>query len=693
MVEHATTTEEPTEGQQPASAATEDRYDKPKDSRVSIGTLNTRGSKLIFAGGDEPEEPELVSGKIGVEEVLRSLQGHVIRSLNGDVEARLASSFCVILTAAPGSGRRTAALHALVERVSDQGLVEIGLYDVHDLDKFRFEPARGYLLDASPTPAPTAHFTSATLRSVQSKLRQQGAYLVVIGLNSTEWSRVDDEFVVPWTPPSLAELLEAREFSPPIDAEDENLWAALGESPSVAQITDVLDRLEEGRARGATDDEVLSELPEREREAIRQWFIEPQSLTSWALMSGLVFLSSTAKAEFDHHHEHLVTMLEQKIPSSDEDAELLRDDLTRSAPVELENCQAEVRHRSHDIEEDVTVGRQLVCFKKEHATTIFLEEYWRAVPRRLQKVVISWLADIWDELGDEAATLLAHRVGSLIATDADLGLSILDHWASTYDAKANRLAALTVDGMATDATTRALAFAIAREWSKLINQIPKQYCALYAYTGKVGVFQVRQAIRIYRFQWRRRPFWATGTWAGFTEACADNPSTADELASAMARVGVVRKGEIDDPAFHLVDRWFVDSPSEVPLALRLAESPTARTKIALIAACTLQRSYRHERWLESIIPWADAEDPAVAHTAVLLLRACLRAITVPQQTPPRRDPIDLPDRVRSVADGLERYMRRARRRSDGPSPLAVERCTAVIVDVLGQLERRPELDE
>ena len=109
--------------------------------------------------------------------------------------------------------------------------------------------------------------------------------------------------------------------------------------------------------------------------------------------------------------------------------------------------------------------------------------------------------------------------------------------------------------------------------------------------------------------------------------------------------------------------------------------------MALIAAFTLQRSYRHRRWLESIIPWADAEERDVSMTTIKLFRAALLAIGTPQDLRSEYDRDYLQDRLTSISDDLLRFMDRAGRRPDGPSSLAVARCTQVISLVAAQIER------
>lgn len=667
-------------------------YDEPESpSKVRINTINASGATFNLGGAEQSRQPELVSGPISRQEVGRILKAYVSRAIDGQIRAALLNSRCLIFLGDPGSGRRSAAVGALAAHVGEGSLVELGLYDSTDLHRFKFEGSCGYLLDASTMSRPATRFDGATLRRTQSELTANGSYLVIIGLNTAEWKRIDDQFTRGWTAPTLRDLIEARRFDPPLDPDNPSLCAVLGDSPTVGHIVEVLDRIDEGRADGRSDDDVLSELPERDRPQIQQWFAENQSLEAWLLMSVLVFFSSAVRADFDRIHERLQSFVQDQIPTGDDDSTLARTEFTRSVPAELRHCLAEVRQQAQAVEQ-VTIGRQLVCFCNELAAPIFLEEYWKAVPRRLQQTVTRWLASLGDQVEGETAQLLAQRTAELISHDADLGMSILELWAGTQKVEFNELAARTVDAMAAVPATRALAFVVARDWSKATKVVSKQYTALYVYTGRVGVFQVRQAIRVYRHQWPRRKFWATVTWAGFTDACAAVPESAYELANSMARLGVVRSGEIDDPAFQLLAHWFVDSPTEVPLALRLVmANRKASARIASVVACTLQRSYRHEHWLHHLVAWADAEEPEVSEAAVRLLHDTLWAVSRPQQRPPLRSPSDLPGRAEMICGNVKKFMGRARRRADGPSALAVERCTAVIDDVLKRWERNPEL--
>lgn len=675
-----------------ASPPADDQYREPAEySRTRIDSIHAPGATFHFGPGGSPgDEPKYTTGAIGADEVRKALDGHVSRDIDGALAERLAVERCVILLGAPGTGRRTAALNALQTEVDERSLVELGWNESTDLGNFSFGHRQGYLLDATSVLKPATKFTGALLRSVQARLRSLGSCLVVIGLRGQGWDDIDDHFTTVWEPVSLAELLTSRGFDPPISEDDEHLSAVLGDGPTVAEISAVLDLIAAGRAEGRSDEETLADLPERHRAEIRQWFAEKRSLTEWALMSSLVFFSSTPKPHFDVMHQKLLERIDREIPASDEDSTIAREDLTRSIGGELQACCAEIRHSSQAIDE-VVVRRQLICFRNEPTAHVFLEEYWKCVPRRLQKVVMQWLAEGWDQVDHESSERLAHRVATVVRSDADLGLSIVEHWAATAHPQANKLAARTMDILATSAATRPLAFAVARNWAMARKEIPKQYSALYVYTGHAGVFQIRQAVRVYRSQWKHRPFWTTSAWAGLTELCASTATQADELAGAMRRLGVVRKAEIDDPAFKLLDRWFVDDLSAVPLALRLAASAPARKHIAAIVACTLWRSYRHMPWLESIVPWADAEDDQVSETALRLLRASLLAIRTSHPDTSRRDANHRVDRFARVCDSLIRHMGSARRSEDGPSPLAIERCTKVIELLSPHLERNPAI--
>lgn len=683
------------EQDQPTPEVTDagDGYAKAEFSKqTNVGTIHTHGSVVNFGDARTEAEPKAVTGPIGKPEIDRLLADHAPRSIDSMVGARLASDHCLILTGEPGTGRRTGAVKALVAQIGGSALVEVGL-NAADVTKLEVEDTCGYVLDASSVAQPASKFGAASLRSVQDRLQQHNSYLVIIGLRSKDWQAVDDAFTVSWEPVTLSELLQVRQFDPPVDEESEQLASVLGDTPSVAKMASVVERLADGRSRGLTDEEVLAEQPDGNRAEIRQWLAEPgRSLDQWALLSVLAFFSSSSKAEFSILHRHLLTRLDEEIPPGEDEAEVARSDLARSVVGELEACRAEVRSSKVSID-GISVRRQIVCFAEEKAAPVYLEEYWKAVPQRLQHLVFSWLMEIWKvvENRDEIAERLAGRVAHLVDGDADLSLAVIEHWASTADPSANELAARTVDLMAAANATRPVAFAVARDWAKSTTEIPKQYSALYVYTGRVGLFQIRQAIRVYRRQFAKRPFWTSGSWAGFTAGCAEEQSQAEELVRAVLNVGVVRDGKIDDPMFHLIDRWFVDQLDVPPLALELASTAKARHGIASIVAASLRRSHRHQRWLESIIPWADCEDhPEYEAASLALLRACVLSVALTPEgsgdTPdPRR-------RANSISRDLERFMTNAKRRKNGPTQVAIDRCTAVLHHVSAQLERKPTIN-
>lgn len=679
--------------------ARQDNSDAPHNPEAAYGTASG-GDTFNIAGlsahyltlgtlAGQTAAQDLIAGPIGEGEVRRLLRWYRSRPIDEKLKGILDNTNCVLLLGRPGTGRRTGAVNALVEKVGPAKLVDLGMYDGSDLARFDFAKRRGYLLDATAVQQAATRFTGPTLRQAQDRLTRSGSYLVVLGLD--DW-KSEDHFVRDWEGPTLEELVAARDFDPPLEIGRLGLNEILGDSPSVSRMVELLDRLAEGRSSGRADDQILDELPERERRRVRQWYSKEQSIGSWLLMSTLVFFSGISKKEFDALRLNLQEHVERIIPAGEDDRESVRSELVTPDPEELTLCMAEIRSQTGEFE-GATLSRQLVCFQQESTAGIQFEEFWNAAPRRLRGEVHSWVAEQGSELSPDAMVRLAHSLAALTRLDSDSGLSILGRWAATPVPTVTKMAALAIDVLSAEDSTRPIAFALAREWAAATKVVPMQYAALYIYTGNVGIYQIRQAIRVYRYQYRHRPFWARATFAGFTEACISSPERALELAYDMDSLGVVKRGEIDDAAFALVGRWFIDTLTEPPLAVQLVVANSdASTHVASIAARSLKRSYEHEHWLEQVLPWADADEVHVVAAALRLLHDSISSIGA-QQDPPLRPSFELAQRAKTVGKNLINYMDRARQRKNGPTALAVERCTAAIEHALRQLEGRPEVNE
>lgn len=626
------------------------------------------------------------SGPVLPTEVLRAQLIHPERDCDDALRQQLIADSCMLLQGIVGSGRRTAVIVLLESLVGPRSIIELSYQKSTELNSVSFERGYGYLLDATSSSKPASLLSD--VRQVQRRLESVGSYLIVLAGRGEVWR--DAPFAAAWESAGFEQLVAARGFEPPLDIEGLNLHAAISERSSVRDIHSLLDAFADGRNEGKTDSEILSSLPEHERDALREWFGEQRTLEWWTLVSCVAFFNSSPQAEFNGLRERLAAVIEDGTARPSADPAPHADEvngLVTSVQTELDDCRAEIQTRRSG-EDGLSVVRPHVCLQNEHIKRVYLQEYWRGLPQRLRPFVIQWLRTSF-ALSDVTTSKLIARLGFVLEIDADFWTDLVNGWASTGEVKANVLAARTVDAAASDSMTMSLAFAVAKAWG---DSGPfdgaRCWSALTVYTGNVGVYQVRQAMRLYR---RIRPLAPTIVdefWMTFSNSCAQTAAPSEALVRVISLTGVVKEIEVSDHIYAMLSTWFQDQNGRAPLALQLGKYPDARRGIARIVARSLLRTYRTRTWLEALVPWMESDDRETTAVAIRLFEDVLASMAM-RRGVRRFDG----RRFETVVQDLTRHLELAGRQRGGPTPLAIERCEAVISDVLGRVRGRPILDD
>lgn len=634
----------------------------PSPETSVLGSIDIRVDARTNTGG-APNREMVRTGRIDEAEVQASLASYVSRDLDEQLWRQLEKTNGSVIIGPRGSGRRTAAINAISRFVGPNSIIQVAGRTHRLLEGLEFKPGFGYVLDATFIGEPAE---LASLQQVLSEVRSGHAYLVVIGRSGAVWNEMSSDLSLTWSRPTVVDIVAGRGLD---DVAFEDFNRSVGAGSTMAEIVGLLDRIEAGRSAGLSDEEVLAQMPERVRSETREWFAQQTAIDSWILHATVAFFSGTSLNEFsDLHHELRCCISGTSVDEAGTSSSAER----RSLSAELDDSRAEIQQ--HDVDMYGAVGaRRHVRLKNEAAASVFVQEFWLAAPRSLRSGVVQWLTASW-EVSEVAAAVMIDRLTTLAVDDADLWITVVDGWASVRTPVANQLAAIAIEQALLDEATRDLALALARSWAEVRRTDTARWMtAIFTFSGDAGLLQVKRTQRLFRDVVERAPQWVLPAWTRFSLACGRSEWAAAELVDAMGSLRVVLDADLDDAAFVLLDRWFVDDGSKPPLALVLSNSDRATSELSRIVASTINQSYRASRWLAALMPWADSTDNELAERALRLLRRSLIAVA-PASAPDGAADSNAKRRQEHVIADLRLSLRPRRDPRYAASEVAAHRC-------------------
>jgi hypothetical protein len=619
------------------SAATEhpDRMYNRFEYHFETVNVSEGGDALFGPGADErrgSERQTLAAGRFSPDELIELDRTYVVRPIDGDLVEHVRSRQLTLLCGAAGSGRRTAAVHALKHIDGVATIVELDAsHGVSRLFGAQFTAGTAYLVDAGTVGI--GDCTSSSLKAVAARLEDTAAFMVVTAPDDAHADRTHQRYLFDWTAPPTGDVFNAlmADLDDPPTFRDELVKRALGDHPTVDAAAGLAHRLRRGRRSGRRDDEILRDEPESHRGEIRAWFDAARTLDDLAVMATLCCLGGTDEARFGREQEDLTARLRSRVPARENDAEaaLVETRLTRSRSLQLRGCCGEITTR--DVTVDGRVARVAVAdFVTPSHTAVYLQEFWQASSPTVQDETIGWLAD----LGCRADRTLRKRLAQVVRDLAAVNLLVvrerlLDVWASEWSQAANLTAAAAIERLAGESGFEDHAIAALTDWS-MSDWAPLNFSAMTAFAGTCGMRHPDLATERLAAILRRRPDWtdsASVVWSELTKAVAADDRASAMLVTSAMQLKCVQRVDVSDPSFALVDAWFARGDAvDAALLADLVTGPRSRAAAArLVGRVWAKSNDRIDMWFEALVHTLGSENDVTRNGAAHILLGALEA--------------------------------------------------------------------
>jgi len=406
----------------------------------------------------------------------------------------------LVLSGPPGSGRRTTALHLLIDREIEQVVAVDPESGFASLTGKQLRGGAGYLLDVTDPEALSA-LGPAGIDALVCGLREAGAYLVVTAPKecrtiSGGWQTYLFEAASPEPGAVLRAHLDERlgehwpeEHPNLVDEEiDKVLTSCQGPGEVAGFAWDLV-----GVALGRYDKaRVLTALGSRGREEVANWFAQSTHADNWAFMlSAAVFEAhdySMVEERADSLASHL-RVLATSVPAPRQALEPAGNGtnngwspVSRSSRLKL--IHAETPKRPEMVSHNSRRYRiEPVRFQRLHWATTVLDHVWSDYPQ-LRGPLLEWLAETPARWGmREVAGMAAGRlIGS---TGGFQPLAPISRWAR-QDRRRREMAALALGVAAEDAVTATQVRRLLGRWSSPDVTAELRWTAALAYGGAFG---------------------------------------------------------------------------------------------------------------------------------------------------------------------------------------------------------------
>jgi hypothetical protein len=493
-------------------------------ANIFNGLVNAQNAQFGTAGGSGGEDGgrRARTGRL-TEEEIGALCAHFAEPpLLPAAAAALDRDRVVVLGGAGGLGKRTSAVHLLLNAGAAPLEVVSPALSLEDLSKSDFEKGHGYLVEDWQL-APRADTGDFSWRVLRDHVTDAKAYLVITagtggqGGRSVEW--------LAWAPPPAAQVLTAYAEGTKAAGWIAEVAAKVPDNCGVGDLAVIGRRLADGSKNPA---EILEELSHDPGRPVREWLsAEARTDDELQLIVTLCFSAGQSQRIFEAMRGRLEDTLRRAGLLPDPDAE--KDDAepgdrdraaprprlrglsaarTRSQPNELmERKEGRVYFRGKDESSQYLTHRHVV------------QELWAEYDMTFWVAVRDWLTEL---IGDTAirdvqlSVSLGLTVLAFTALD-EVEDSYLHSWAAGEQAwLGQRTAAYVLWWMCQDDTLAPIALRIATSWVNSGDPV-RQWTAAAALSGDLGlVYPAEAASRLWHLvgQWKDVPTKAVVAMAG-----------------------------------------------------------------------------------------------------------------------------------------------------------------------------------
>jgi hypothetical protein len=610
--------------------------------------------------GDRGVESPTRSGRVGAAELDALRTMYVIRPVDGELQAALAADRLVLLQGRSGWGRRSAALRSLAAVTDDR----VNVLDAADLTMVRdasYAPDEGYLFDARAIQASHAMWSDATFDVLRSRVVDAGAYLVILLPEGAShdlpcrftWSRIGDH-----------ELLAGAGLEDVLAEED--VARLLGAGAAVADVARLLAHVGGARGAGTSVEDAIDSFSGSRRAQIRDRLDAVVERDEVVVLTCLCFLGGTSETAFDTGQLDLLDALSR----DDDEEERKRTRIDRFAPTRglLARCdgqQSVARRNVARLQVDVPV----IDFQVPAHAPDYVAEFWRSRPNAFRREIVLWLRRFLPKLVSDDLVAAADRLALLADVDFLLLITeILQIWADGDDPYEALLAAGVLQIVA-ERGRGPEAVQVASQWARGPLGSSQLLAATYFFAF-TAVDHPENALVLFRRKSLREPSGLTRQtaldgWKTLAVAATERADTARTLTRYLASLEAVRKGEVDDPVFALLDRWFAGDRRHRPLALgAAAHGPECERHVAAVLGSVAAKTRARLDWYRPLVGYLDSPDAATTELSGRLIDQSLRPL--------------VPVRREFVVTLLLERIRRWNRDVDGPSRAATELAERII---------------
>jgi hypothetical protein len=421
------------------------------------------------------------SGRFTPAEIEAALRYFVRPACYNKARAALHQDHVVVLAGGAGTGKRTAAVALLSERVDTTLLLPP--VSLRILSERIYDQGTGYLLEGSPDQVRTVE-SAVTWRMVRDRVRDAKAYLVVTSTAAESDAERAAVCHVRWTQPPAAEILRAY-----LPGRDDDVRQIAAEADATGQTMTELADLARRVADGEPLDEALRESDRIRSARVSSWFQEHGARRPEVLaMTALAFLSGAQERSFETYLALLEELIAGALPVPEASEPAVESyALPRRGQDRLDGTLVS-RERIHGL-----AASRTIAFRHPGYQRHVLAELSDRYPVQFWDAVRDWLGRIVREgHGPYIAAGLAHLARVDFGEVRDL---YLEPWSEGAEGWLGQLTATyTLWMMCYDELTLPLALPTANRWAGN-GSSAQRWAAAVALSGELGTRYPAEAIR------------------------------------------------------------------------------------------------------------------------------------------------------------------------------------------------------
>jgi hypothetical protein len=464
----------------------DDRDEVRQASYTFIGSVQT---KEMYTGGPAGDDRGAATGTCTAGERSKARRGYVRPVEFEPALTALRTSFVVVLTGAPGVGKRCGALNLLDHLGAAKIRRMSPATSLAALSDFSFKRNHGYVIEgrlADRTDVDGRASAEFSWRKMCTAIEAAKAFLVITSDGPPTLPR--EAAVVRWTAPDVADLITSHlAYDPPVDLADDDVprlvEACRKHACTPREIAAVVARVREGLPL----DEAIASLSSVGCTTVDDWFDAPERLPKDLLaVTTLAFVHDAPLRTFEVAYAGLDSAFRSR-RGDDDNA-----DQDQFAKVRLDRMNELVTYRV-----SAPAGRELgttrnVVFSSPEFRGYVVDALWDRYGEPFWTPVFEWLQELPRRSSWGLIDEIGRGVAEMMRVAPDDTRPVVDAWARGF-ARQQLAAAITVNHCAVATETPTLALQVAMDWSRS-GDVRAVRTACMAFGGFLGARYPTDAI-------------------------------------------------------------------------------------------------------------------------------------------------------------------------------------------------------